>query len=261
MEKKDPKSTTIPGLPEAINPEIGNRAAWEEDPYCLNLRLPDPSKLIDNLLFDDSDKAAIISKWKQPLTDPNALPDQSKEQQEADTREISHEKKKTKEKRITSPAPDRGQIPDWLESMEEVLVLKEDPNKPKDIIPEAETAPETAITKQIQPEGKRVKKAVKKARKELEKASAKTAPPLPGITESTLSPYTSWLKSLKGSEYVHPYEDDYALVRQKEGISETLADLLAAQGYKEQAVDMYTQLMAKYPEKSSFFAAKIEALK
>ena len=62
-------------------------------------------------------------------------------------------------------------------------------------------------------------------------------------------------------EYVHPYEDDYALAQHREGISETLADLLAAQGYREQAMDMYSELMARYPEKSSFFAAKIEALK
>ncbi len=45
-----------------------------------------------------------------------------------------------------------------------------------------------------------------------------------------------------------------------EGISETFADLLAAQGYKEQAIEMYIKLMEKYPEKSGFFAAKIEAL-
>jgi hypothetical protein len=70
---------------------------------------------------------------------------------------------------------------------------------------------------------------------------------------------------LRGSEYVHPYGDDFALEHLsgpgKAGISETFAELLAAQGYKEQARAMYRDLMAEYPEKSSFFAAKIEALK
>ena len=46
----------------------------------------------------------------------------------------------------------------------------------------------------------------------------------------------------------------------KQGISETFADLLASQGHTRQAIDMYTRLMEKYPEKSSFFAAKIKAL-
>ena len=63
---------------------------------------------------------------------------------------------------------------------------------------------------------------------------------------------------------MHPYEDDFAFDQGtgpgKEGISETFADLLAAQGYKEQAMEMYLKLMEKYPEKSGFFAAKIEAL-
>lgn len=82
--------------------------------------------------------------------------------------------------------------------------------------------------------------------------------------QPVLSAFTQWLKALGGAEYVHPYEDDFALHPEKgslkEVISETYADLLATQGYKERAVEMYRKLMEKYPEKSSFFAAKIEAL-
>ncbi len=80
----------------------------------------------------------------------------------------------------------------------------------------------------------------------------------------TLSPFTQWLKDLGGADYVHPYDDDFALSQEKgalnEVISETYADVLAAQGYKERAIEMYLKLIEKYPEKSSFFAAKIEAL-
>jgi len=42
--------------------------------------------------------------------------------------------------------------------------------------------------------------------------------------------------------------------------SETLADLLASQGHKKQAILMYEKMRLIYPEKSRFFAAKIEEL-
>jgi len=44
-------------------------------------------------------------------------------------------------------------------------------------------------------------------------------------------------------------------------ISETLADLLAGQGYEKRAKKMYKQLSLIFPEKSSYFAAKIKKLK
>lgn len=43
--------------------------------------------------------------------------------------------------------------------------------------------------------------------------------------------------------------------------SETLADLLAAQQQYDKAAKMYERLMMKFPEKSAYFAAKIEKLK
>jgi hypothetical protein len=51
-------------------------------------------------------------------------------------------------------------------------------------------------------------------------------------------------------------------VTDNEGLaSETLADLLARQGAVERAVKMYERLMLIFPEKSTYFAAKIEQLK
>ena len=44
-------------------------------------------------------------------------------------------------------------------------------------------------------------------------------------------------------------------------ISETLADILAMQGHAKKAKKMYKQLSLIFPEKSSFFAAKIKKLK
>ena len=43
--------------------------------------------------------------------------------------------------------------------------------------------------------------------------------------------------------------------------TETLADLLARQGQNEKAIKMYERLSLKFPEKSAYFAAKIEQLK
>ena len=115
--------------------------------------------------------------------------------------------------------------------------------------------------KAIKP-GKRLKKAIKSTSGKAPDDQDRNT--MESKTESTLSPFTLWLKGLSGSEYVHPYDDDFALRQEPpaagEGISETYADLLAAQGYKDQAIEMYKRLMEKYPEKSGFFAAKIEAL-
>ncbi len=44
-------------------------------------------------------------------------------------------------------------------------------------------------------------------------------------------------------------------------VTETLAGILARQGHNEKAIEMYKKLSLQYPEKSSFFAGKIEKLK
>lgn len=234
MEEQDQPQNSKPGLPEAVNPEIGNGALWEKDPHFLNLRSVDPSSALDNLLFDESARKKIVKKWSDQLITPETpeaidphkgeLPDQPR-----------------KSKKIIAASRIKAEKPDWLDDDE--AEVSRDP---------------------IPIEGKRVRKAIKKAQKQQKRLQKEekiqSAPPL----ESNLSPFTQWLKSLKGSEYVHPYEDDYGLdqlaASNKDGISETFADLLAAQGYKDQAIDMYKLLMTKYPEKSSFFAAKIEGL-
>ncbi len=126
--------------------------------------------------------------------------------------------------------------------------------------PAKKTIAKKAVTKKAPVEKAPVKKAPAK------KAALQQAPIMkaPMREKFVLSPFTEWLKGLGGADYVHPYDDDFALTQEKgvlkEVISETYADLLATQGYKDRAIVMYLKLIEKYPEKSSFFAAKIEAL-
>jgi hypothetical protein len=52
-----------------------------------------------------------------------------------------------------------------------------------------------------------------------------------------------------------------SLVQDNDLVSETLADLLVWQGNGEKAKEMYRKLILRFPEKSSYFAAKIEKIK
>ncbi|MCO6477157.1 MAG: hypothetical protein J5I94_11080 [Phaeodactylibacter sp.] len=52
-----------------------------------------------------------------------------------------------------------------------------------------------------------------------------------------------------------------SITENKEILSETLAELLASQGEYQRAIEMYRALMLVFPQKSDFFAEKIENLK
>ncbi|NBC07643.1 MAG: hypothetical protein GVY26_10665 [Bacteroidetes bacterium] len=54
---------------------------------------------------------------------------------------------------------------------------------------------------------------------------------------------------------------EQSITRHPDVISETLAKLLAQQGEKEQAAEIYERLMLVFPEKSAYFAHRIEQLK
>jgi tetratricopeptide (TPR) repeat protein len=54
---------------------------------------------------------------------------------------------------------------------------------------------------------------------------------------------------------------ELSIAEDHEIASETLALVLSTQGHYEKAISMYERLCLQYPEKSSFFAAKIEMLK
>lgn len=53
---------------------------------------------------------------------------------------------------------------------------------------------------------------------------------------------------------------DESLAERSEAMTETYADLIAAQGYTQKAAEIYRRLQLKFPEKSGYFAAKIGKL-
>jgi hypothetical protein len=88
---------------------------------------------------------------------------------------------------------------------------------------------------------------------------------------SGISPFSKWLLTFKKADIDKKIEKEEKVAKRKaieasanksikkssQIISEPLADLLASQGHFDEAKKMYEQLMMKYPEKSSYFAAKI----
>jgi hypothetical protein len=87
-----------------------------------------------------------------------------------------------------------------------------------------------------------------------------------------LSEYGQWLLSISGKnipgekrrrkeKHAEVIESVKKSVQKSDQIiSEPLAQILASQGHISEAVKMYNQLMLKFPEKSVYFAAKIEEL-
>lgn len=240
MKEPASKKTHESGMEEAIHPEIGNGSEWETNPQISIIKSVDPAKMLDPFLLNEESHQAVLNQWKEDL-EAGFWPD-AKEP----LSRIEAEKASTPEEIPALP----GETEEPVTHIEPP-VLKIKPEKVKKEKKEIEA-------------GKLVKKASKAIEKQQKESGRKAVPPASGQGTTELSPFTKWLKALKGSEYVHPYDDDFAFLQSsgpgREGISETFADLLASQGYREQAVEMYRKLMEKYPEKSRFFAAKIEAL-
>jgi hypothetical protein len=56
-------------------------------------------------------------------------------------------------------------------------------------------------------------------------------------------------------------EDASHSVRKEEVVTEAMAEVLLRQGHREQAIQLFTKLSFQIPEKSSYFAGRIEQIK
>ena len=87
--------------------------------------------------------------------------------------------------------------------------------------------------------------------------------------DTQLKSFTQWLKTMKRINYQTGEMNSDPLVEQqakasvlaKEIVTEAMADVLARQGMRPQAIAVYQKLSLLHPEKSVFFAAQIEKLK
>jgi len=241
-----------PGMEEALHPEIGNEVSWTSDIHSYSLSVPDPLKSIEHHLMDDETRKKITDQWKNGLSN----------QEEAKVNPSLHSGMPSL---VTKTFPEETETPISQIDPEQVATRLDELEDDEHDFPVMESKKERKKREKADLKfSKRIKKVAEKVKKEENSSRAEKAALSRAGEETHLSPFTNWLKGLRGSEYVHPYHDDYALSQGSEvsgeGISETFADLLAAQGHKDQAIAMYTQLMEKFPEKSRFFAAKIEAL-
>lgn len=89
-----------------------------------------------------------------------------------------------------------------------------------------------------------------------------------------LRKFTDWLKQVKNTQATHSQDLGTSLEMEKavaetaknsnetrEILTETMADVLEKQGQVDKAIQLYIKLSFINPEKSSYFAAKIEQLK
>lgn len=236
-EKKEFGEKPVPGLMEALYPHTGNGAAWATDGHTYLLRMPDPAK---SLGLDNHVEPRLPEKVKEELPavkvaipEPETeLPVVSEEKPEKPARKKSS--KKAAGKKGKSEAKSAKKAVQSAQSAGELTPVAGNDKEKGAVLPEEKLADVLPKPRAVKPESEEPKT------------------------------FTAWLRSLGGSDYVHPYGDDFALEEREApetGISETYADLLAAQGYVDRAIEMYKKLIEKNPEKSAFFAARIEALR
>lgn len=88
------------------------------------------------------------------------------------------------------------------------------------------------------------------------------------LTKKMMS-FTDWLKQVKQNEKSGTVtqlekkvaEDAVNSVRKEEVVTEAMAEVLLRQGHREQAIQLFRKLSFQIPEKSSYFAIRIEQIK
>jgi len=88
------------------------------------------------------------------------------------------------------------------------------------------------------------------------------------LTNKLMS-FTDWLRQVKHAEKSGEVsqmekkvsEDAQQSVLREEIVTEAMAEVLLRQGHLEQAIQLFSKLSFQFPEKSSYFAARIEQIK
>ena len=86
---------------------------------------------------------------------------------------------------------------------------------------------------------------------------------------SKMLSFTDWLRQVKQTEKSGTdsqlekkvAEDAVNSVRREEVVTEAMAEVLLRQGHRDQAIQLFLKLSFQIPEKSSYFAARIEQIK
>ena len=159
----------------------------------------------------------------------------------------------------------------------------------EEAIPEEGTGMESSI--EIEPAIEEKVEAEVPVEKESDKHNDLVANVLDDREMKELSPFVLWLRATPGDHRYECWRDEQHTISSSKKVrkkkkrkkkkkknplhqiakgslslnddifSETLADLLQSQGHDKRAQYMYEQLRLKYPEKSAYFAAKIDQIK
>lgn len=193
-----------------------------------------------------------------PLTDKKSDKKKPKKKKEAEKKETKQKKKSTKKKskKEKPRKPKKGKKK--LKKKKEKEPTKVKPEKTKKKKKEKSNKKKKIKSKLESPKSKS-----KKSKKSKSKKNKK---------DITLSDFSQWLltqsKENTMTDFSYPKfqkkttkKKNKRKKKDKSIISEPLANLLAKQGHNDEAKEMYEQLSLIFPEKSAFFAAKIEKLK
>ena len=244
---RDAKSSSIEGIEEESTPVINLEDELESPPtpaedYLDLSPVKEKPSMGREVLFEITNKTnqemdAIRQKTKEKEEVP--LENSMKAMEEIETHIPDEE-----DNMPSSPIP-KTSFKSYLEKFQPPAGIIEEIEEEKEISNAIDEAVEEELVAEIAENIKKKKKEKKKeakkklaAKKKKEKKKAKRKKKERVIEIA--------LRSIQASEDV---------------VSETLAELLARQGSRKKAIQMYKRLSLIFPKKSSFFAEKIEKLK
>ncbi len=171
------------------------------------------------------------------------------EKEVQDKKSVAPKKMASQEKVTESADSDLSSFTQWLKSLKQPEV-----NKPELIDPTPAVSPAKDEIPIVAP-----KKAESEVTPEGEPQKTGIPPDEEQIRDAAKMKKAN-KKKKKKKKRKQQADDSDPIILSDEVYSETLAELLESQGHTTEAIAMYEKLRLKYPEKSRFFAAKIEKL-